>query len=298
MKIRKISILTAFLFGAAVAFTGCKKDDGAVPSRVTIAAVPVVSTNVETSGSQAIDLLNLSTFSGKFKVDLYFPGGVAPDKVDIVVRKNGTSNVKVFKTGISTFPAIFTITAAELATLFGGPIVLNDTYDFAPDMYVGEKKYEAFPVTGIGTGAGVAGMPLYSEFARFGAICAYPSDMYQGNFVVVSDAWQDFAPGDIIVLTKLSATTFSFKTPYGVGQTPVVVTVNPGNNQVTIPKSSVGSAWTYYVGTYTGAYIATAGAVTSSFVSPCSQTVTMNLNYMVDAGTFGGGPYPLILKKQ
>jgi hypothetical protein len=53
--------------------------------------------------------------------------------------------------------------------LFGTAIVLNDNYDFAPDIYVGTRKFEAFPLIGSGTGAGVRAMPLYSEFARYTA---------------------------------------------------------------------------------------------------------------------------------
>ena len=50
-----------------------------------------------------------------------------------------------------------------------GAIALNDTYDFAPDIYVGTRKYEAFPAVGVGTGNGVIAGPLYKEFARFRA---------------------------------------------------------------------------------------------------------------------------------
>jgi hypothetical protein len=218
MKIRTINILTAFALGAIIAFQGCKKDDGAIPSRVTVDAVPALSSIVDPTGSQAIDLLNLASFSGKFKVDLYFPGSTPPAKVDIVVRKNSAAlantNVKVFKAGVTAIPTIFTVTAAEIATLFGTAIVLGDTYDFAPDIYVGDKKYEAFPAVGNGSGAGVIAMPLNSEFARFGAICAYDPAIYQGNFVVVSDAFGDFSPGETVVLTKIDNTHFSFIDPY------------------------------------------------------------------------------------
>jgi len=87
MKNRKINIFAALTLGLMIAFAGCKKDDGGVRSSVVIKDVPVVSTKIESTGSQAIDLLNLAGFSGKFKVELYFPGATPPDKVDIVVRK-------------------------------------------------------------------------------------------------------------------------------------------------------------------------------------------------------------------
>ena len=299
MKFRNINILLAVCLGVIIAFTGCKKDDGAIRDRVSIADVPAITTNVDASGSQAIDLLNLASFAGKFKVDLYFPGTPPPTKVDIVVRKNGSaSNVKVYKAGVTTFPSSYTVTAAEIATLFGTAIALGDTYDFAPDIYVGDRKFEAFPAVGIGTGTGPNAMPLFSEFARYAAICAYDPNIYQGNFVVVSDAWADFHAGETVAITKVDNTHFSFIDPYATTpRSPIVVTVNAGNNQLTVPKTSVGPAWGWAVGTYTGAFVQTAGAATSSFVAPCDKTITLNFNYSVDAGTFGGGPYLLILRK-
>ena len=294
MKSRKINLLLAFSLGAIIAFSGCKKDDGAVSERVTINEVPVISTNIDATGSQAIDLLNLAGFAGKFRVSQYFPGTTPPTKVDIVVRKNGSSaNVKVFKTGVTTFPTTFTVTSAEIATLFGVAVALGDTYDFAPDLYVGTRKFEAFPATGVGTGNGVIAMPLFSEFARFSAICAYDPNIYQGNFVVVSDAFGDFSPGEVVPFTRISNNSFSFIDPYVTSPLPIIVTVNVLNNQVTIAKQKIGNAFTWNLG-YTNPNL-TVSASTASFVAPCSKTINLNNVFSVDQGTFS--PYLLILRK-
>lgn len=299
MKIRKINILLAVSLIAVFLFSGCKKDDGPISEVYPITAVPTISTPIDPTGSQAIDMLNLASFSGKFKVEQYFPGSTPPTKIDVVVRKNASNtNVKVFKAGVTSLPAAYTVTAAELATLFGAPIALGDRYDFAPDIYVGDRKFEAFPVTGTAVGTGHAGHPLFSEFARFAAICAYDPNIYQGNFVVVSDAWADFSPGEVVAVTKIDNNKFSFLDPYATAPLkPIVVTVNTGNNQASIPKQSVGTHWGWAVGTYTGAFVATGGTATSSFVAPCDKTVTLNLVYSVDQGTFGG-TYLLVLRKQ
>ena len=294
MKSRKINILLALSLGAIIAFTGCKKDDGAIRERVTINDVPAISTSVDATGSQAIDLLNLGAFSGKFKVAQYFPGTTPPTKVDIVVRKNGSSaNVKVFKTGVTTFPSTFSVTSAEIATLFGVAVALGDTYDFAPDLYVGTRKFEAFPATGVGTGNGVIAMPLFSEFARFAAICAYDPTIYQGNFVVVSDGFGDFSPGEIVPITRISNTQFSFIDPYVTSPLPIIVTVNPLNNQLTITKQKIGNAFTWNLG-YTNPNMAVAASA-ASFVAPCSKTIDLNIAYTVDQGSFGS--YLLKLRK-
>jgi len=294
MKIRKISIFLAIFMGALITFTSCTKNDGAITNRVTIAEVPAMTTPIDPTGSQSIDLLNMASFAGKFKVDLYFPGKTPPTKVDIVVRKNGSAaNVKVFKTGVTTFPSTFTINAAEIQALFGTAIVLGDSYDFAPDIYVGETKFQAFPTTGSGTGAGVIAMPGFSEFTRFSAICAYDPTIYQGNFVVVSDGFGDFSPGEVVALTKVDNNKFSFIDPYVTNPLPIIVTINTLNNQVTIAKQKIGNAFVWNLA-YTNPNAAIAASA-SSFVSPCSKSVNLNIAYTVDQGSFGS--YLLVLKK-
>jgi hypothetical protein len=163
----RVNILIAF----AIALTGCSKDDGAIPERVSIEDVPVVTTNLEAGGTTGtIPLNNQSAFEGKLKVALYFTDATPPAKVDIVVRKNGSvANVKMFKADVNTLPASFSVAAADIAALYGTALAINDTYDFAPDIYVGDKKYEAFPAAGAGNGSGVQGMSAigFGEYVRF-----------------------------------------------------------------------------------------------------------------------------------
>ena len=294
MKNRKINIFAALTLGLMIAFAGCKKDDGGVRSSVVIKDVPVVSTSIESTGSQAIDLLNLAGFSGKFKVELYFPGATPPDKVDIVVRKNGSNtNVKVVKKDVTTLPFSFTVTSADIAAIFGVAVALGDTYDFAPDLYVGVNKYEAFPATGLGNGPGIIAFPLYSDYARFAAICAYDPAIYEGDFVVVSDAFGDFSPGEIVKFTKISNSSFSFINPYVTSPLPIIVSINTLNNQATIAKQKIGNQFVW--ASYTNPNVAVAASSTS-VVAPCSKTITLAIAYTVDQGSFG--TYNLVLKKK
>jgi hypothetical protein len=172
MKFKQISILAAFALSAVIALTACSKNDGAIRKDITIDDVPSMTMNLEPQKKDNLDTIKISNpgaFASKFKVAVIFPDQAKPTKVDIVVRKNGSaSNVKVFKTAITEYPTSFNITAADIATLFGAPIALADTYDFAPDIYVGDKKYEAFPITGSGSGSGVVGMNSigYFEYVR------------------------------------------------------------------------------------------------------------------------------------
>lgn len=286
-----------FILAVTLLFVGCKKQDGFVPQEYLerLEAVPVISTAVNTTGSQAIDMLNLAGFQGKFDVKLYFPEAAAPSKVDIVVRKNNSNtNVKVYKAGVSTFPGTYTVTAAEIQALFGTPVVLNDNYDFGADIHVGDTKYEAFPVTGVGNSSGPINMIGYSEFARFSAICAYDPAIYKGNFVVVSDDFGELSPGDVVVLTQLTANSFSVTYP-NAALTPqpalFPVTVDVNNNQASVTKVKVGDK--FY--TYNNPNFAVTKN-TQSFVAPCDKTLTLNITYSVDEGSFGA--WKLVIKKQ
>ena len=294
MRLKKINIVTAIAFGAVLLFTGCTKDDGAVPKRVQIEDVPVVTTNIDATGSPAINLLDLASFQGKFKVDLYFPDATPPSKVDVMVRKNGSAgNVKLFKADVTTLPSSFTINAAELAALFGAPVALGDTYDFAPSLYISDKKYDAFPATGNGTGAGVNGMPGFGEFARFAAICAYDPAIYEGDFEIVSDAWANGPEdGTAITLTRVSANSFRMTYPniYVTPASPTpsfVVTINTGNNNATVAKQEIGATLAQYT---------LPNVEGSGSVAPCDKTATLNITYTVAQGSFG--THQMVIRKK
>jgi hypothetical protein len=283
------------LLVAATFFVGCTKDDGLLPKEVSVDEVPQPNLVIN-GGSAAIDLTNLASFQGKFDVKLLYPSGIQPAKLDVVIRKNSVNtNIKLVQAGISTYPTSLTITAAQIVSLFGTAIVLGDNYDIGVDIYTTSgNKYEAFPVTGVAYGStGVANQPGFSPTVRYSAICAYNPDIYQGNFVVVFDDFQDFSPGEIVPITKISNTSFSFIDPYATSPLPIIVTVNPLNNTLTIAKQKIGNAFVWNLG-YTNPNVAASGA--GNFVSPCAQTIDLNIAYTVDQGSFGS--YPIRLRKQ
>ena len=73
--------------------------------------------------------------------------------------------LKYLKTVLRTFPFLtFSVTSAELQTLFGAVSLAQLT--FAPNIYVGDMMFEAFPATGSGTGV-VSEQCRSCEFARF-----------------------------------------------------------------------------------------------------------------------------------
>ena len=250
---------------------------------------------VKVAGSeQVISAQDPDAFIGKFTVGRYFPNDAPPKKFDVVIIKNNDkTNVKVLKTDVTTFPTEITITGTQLATLFNAPVVLGDKFDIGVDVttYTG-AKFEAFPVTGAPYAAGIAAQPGASTFVRYEAVCQYKPEDFQGDFEVITDEWADYTPGEIVQLTQVDATHFSFKFR-AADALPIVVTVNPNTNAVTVPKQVYGSGyppgWTF------GNISAESVASVDNFVAPCSGTFSVILKHTVAAGSFG--EFKLVLKK-
>jgi len=172
MKLGKFNILTAVVVTLLGALVSCSKDDGAIPKRIGIEDVPVITTNlVKNNGTlDTIFLATQGAYQGAIKVAMYFSDQVTPTKIDIVVRRNATAtDVRVLQAGVTAFPTTINVTAAQLVTLFGGAALTSgQTYDVAPDIYVGDMKYQAFPAVGLGNGQGVTGMSTigFGEYVR------------------------------------------------------------------------------------------------------------------------------------
>jgi hypothetical protein len=289
---KKIIVYSLYLFSVAALFTACKKDiNGKIPE-LTRFPLPLV---VKVAGSQqVISALSPATFSGKFSVGLYFPNDAPPKKFDVVVIKNNDkTNVKVLKTDVTTFPSEIAVTGPELATLFGAPIVLGDKFDIGVDVttYTG-AKFEAFPVLGNPYAAGIAAQPGASTFVRYEAVCQYDPLAYQGLFEVVTDEWGDYPVGTNVQLTMIDATHFSFKF-LAADAKPIIVTVNPITNAVSVAKQVYGTGyppgWTF------GDISAESVASVDNFVAPCAGTFSVILKHTVAAGSFG--EYKFVLKK-
>lgn len=187
MKFRKLNILTALTLCAVITFSACSKDDGPIPKNIGIEDVPVVSMNFEAGAAnvhtKTITFSTAAAFSDKFKATQFFQDALAPTKIDVSVRKGRStstaatlpiatqipnSNVKTFKADITSLPATFTITAADITGLFG-PIAAGDVYDFGPDITVNGKTYQAFPASSAGSGSGPNGMSIigFGEYVRY-----------------------------------------------------------------------------------------------------------------------------------
>lgn len=124
------------LLSAAI-ITGCKKDENPkLPEGVKSAALPLVKADAGSSTS----ITDFATFQGKFSVGVYFANQELPKKMDVVVALNKKyTNVKVLKADVTTYPTAFTVTAQQLAALFGAKLDTmhnGTTFEVGADVYM------------------------------------------------------------------------------------------------------------------------------------------------------------------
>lgn len=120
--------------------------------------------------------------------------------------------------------------------------------------------------------------------------CPLDMNIFTGDFEVLTDEWEDYVPGDIIKLTKLDATSFTFTHAKVLNPVPIKISVNAANNVATITKQIIGSKWVW------GAYNDPTMAATGSVVT-CEQTIRLTATYGFSTSTFTG-TYALVLKKK
>jgi hypothetical protein len=311
-----------YILLAGTLLTACEKNDGPVPDDVNLDRGIPQPQIVKNGGNAAINWLNLAAFQGKYDLTgVYFPEDAAT-KMDVVIRKNGdNSNVKVIQAGVTTFPTSFTITSAQIATLFGAPLALNDNYDISADVYRKDgKKFEAFPNIGIptavGVASGVAGQAGASPTIRYSVICQYFATLFgaigsTSAFEVKTDEWGDdpvngwgppagYRPE--VMITIVDATHLSFKSPVN-GTSTIVLTVNPETNAITFTGQPYGDLKvgplqvdpSYPYGPATLANLGT------NNVAPCDKQLNLQITYTVAAGVFRWDAtrgYSLVLKQK
>ncbi|HZF65282.1 MAG TPA: hypothetical protein VEZ55_12380 [Chitinophagaceae bacterium] len=286
----KQTTILAFL-SALILFSCRKEDNPQLPDLIRV-PVPLITKDVTTD--QTISAQDPTSFNGKFVVDLFFKDDVKPQKVDVVVIKNGDkSNVKTIKTDVSTFPTTVTITGTELAALFGTPVLLGDKYDVSADVTMANgQKFLAFPAVGEPYGSGVANQPGASTLIRYEVVCKFDPAAYSGNFEVISDEWEDYAAGTIVNVTVVNPTTLSFVYAASNAQ-PIQVTVDPNTNATSVSKQVYG---TYSWGAQYGDFSVASVPSLNNYVAPCEGILSVVLNHTVSAGSFGN--YRIVLKKK
>ena len=289
----KKAISYLFIFSLlAVFFNSCRKEDNPILPELIKVPTPLILKDASTD--QVIDAVDPAAFSGTFTVDLFFDNDAPPEKMDIVVIKNGDKSVVKQVETVTTYPTSITITGTQLETLFNETIELGDYFDIGANIVLNGRTYHAFPAVGVAHASGVAAQPGASTFIRYGAVCAYDPEQYQGNFVVVDDEWGDYGAGDVVELIKIDDTKFSFTYPADNAK-PIIVEVNPADNSVSVTKQVYGDGYGGASWPYGPISVQSVPSV-ENFVAPCDGVVSVILSHTVGAGGFGS--YKIVLEKQ
>ena len=263
---------------SVVLFASCRKSDNSKLPDVTRVPVPLITKDA--TGNATIDGNAPNTFTGKFVVDLFFKSDVKPAKFDIVVIKNGDKSiVKTIQAGVASFPTTLTITGLQLATLFGSPVVLGDKFDIGADVTTqGGQKFEAFPLSGVGYGAGVANQPGSSTSISYAAVCPFSINDFVGN-ASIDD--QDFW-GAVYPVTVTLQGTDTYKVTGWVEEPTysVLIKVDAAALTVTVAKQVYGP--TLPTTPYTNPAVVGTGNIDA-----CNHLITMSLTNTVTQGSFG-----------
>jgi hypothetical protein len=171
--------------------------------------------------------------------------------------------------------------------------VLGDKFDITVNVTTQSgQTILGFPATGNPYASGVANQPGASTLIRYEAVCKFESDEYQGDFEVVTDEWEDYAPGDIVQVTRINDTQLSFIYPASNAK-PIIVNVNPANNSTSVSKQVYGN---YSWGAQYGDFSVASVPSLNNYVAPCDGIISVVLNHTVAAGSFGN--FRIVLKKK
>ncbi len=288
-------IITYSLLAAIMLLSACQKTDN--PKIPTLTRVPVPSLLKDASGTETIVVSDIANFVGKVSVDVFFKTDTPPQKMDLVIIKNGDkSSVKVLQANITTYPTVVSFTGPQLIALFG-TVETCDFFTVGVNITTQSGTiYEAFPAVGNPYGAGVSGQYGGVQTSlTYNTKVEYEPAVYSGNFIVVSDEFGDFVAGTTVVLTTINATQFSFLQPAVENPIPIKVTIDPVSLKVSIVKQKIGDYFLWEP-SYTNPTVLTLSSNPDNRVIPCTQTVSIYLDYAVDQGSFGENL--LVLKKQ
>jgi hypothetical protein len=121
--------------------------------------------------------------------------------------------------------------------------------------------------------------------------CALDMSVFNGDFVVVRDDWNDYLPGDVVPLTS-SGNTITFYYPTDIDPKPLLIQVDPTTFATSVAPTDFGGYTIYGPEIYSAKSV----AGPTSRVVPCDKSVSVNLNIYSGPDDFGNNV--LILRKK
>ena len=287
---RVFSILTAV---SVLLLTGCKKGDinGDFDSLGIGSYITLVSL-----GNQIIDNSNFATAKVDATVREY---GEPVSKIKVFVTKGAATTDTTRWKAVKEFPyngdTKLEVSAIEIAAALGIPVTALETGSvYTLYNQVHSKDGQVHDISNMGSS--YYGHLNYNMLMtwRIVVVCPYNATAMGAigstvNFRVLTDAWANYSPGNIIQVTITSATQITFPRIYLTSPfTPVIANINPANGLTTVAAQNYGQ----YLGvTYN---LLSSGAFDNLSLS-CIGIISLNLTHRI--GTTSQGTYRLRLQK-
>lgn len=255
-----------------LALNACKKNDG-----IVVAPQAVLFTNAATEGTYFIPDNPNSTFkipvglTAASDKDVTFNFAVSSPSGAVEGQQYTLASKSV------TIPAGKTVDSIQLKGLFDG--------------YAGGRRDTLiFTITsGAGTQA-VSGSNKYTLILQ--QFCPLVMSDFEGDFKVLVDDWEDYAPGTIVPLTVSdNKILFYYAVANNANRKPIEIIVDPNTFKTSVLPQSYGSYGSATV------YSAKSAESDENVVVPCDKKITVILDHSASTGGSYAG-LKLVLQKQ
>jgi hypothetical protein len=299
MHIQKLYSPFVITLCIAFAITGCYKSGGEINIKdayETGAYLQFNQTRVTAAAPIRLIYADIATATASIKVKLNASG----KPIDSVVIYTGTSTDrstwKKIKAVAFKDSGTLSVNGTEIAAALGVPpsaLAPGSSFTFYNEVVTTDRK--RFSIAN--TAAAFEAETGYNMALRWYAFvfCTYDNSVFNGLFKVVTDDWQDFAAGETVSVSSPVAgdankiQIIAYPSPsYGTNRKPIVLTVNPSTNGVTVPFQIYGD------------YPPDVdfGALGTGNVNSCTGTISLSLNHRQFSATGPNyGIRSLILKK-
>ncbi len=282
---KNIKLINGLLLALALFVASCSSDgDGNLPD---LSRVPVpLITQAENSD---VLIQEPADFKGKFIVDLYFKDDIKPKSIDVVIAKNGAyDKVKVLQANVTAYPTTVDIDAAKIATAFGinvSDIIPGDYFEIGANITTQDGKLsQAFPLVGNQFAADIANFPGSNLNIKYPVVCPLDMDAFVGEFTIDDPLfWEASYP---VTVTREGENDLIITGFVEDPAAKIKITVNPQTTKISVPKQIFAPAFVGYTN---------GSAAGSGEINACANTITLNLTYTVDQGSFG--TYGLTIRK-
>ena len=293
---KKIKLIFTSMLLVFIAVS-CENDGGSSVLELTEAAVPNIRKIASTDqGLNVLALQNGEDIDIGLTVDKAFGEITAIDVVGFYT-KNGVTEKAVLKANITSFPTTLHFNQNDLYAAFtalnsAADINLADKLIITADLKLKDgSTVKMFDDKGVALyGADIANITDFAVVQTYVPSCPLEdTSLFNGDFKVVADGWEDYAPDTIITLENNPADgTFTFRIPIPASSpTYYIVKVNPATNSVTVTTNKLinyGSA-TNYLAKGTGT------------VASCTGDINLSIGYFTPDSSGTYGTYDLKLQK-